>query len=176
MQHCPICNSEMTKGEVICMSCKEKVITNEPVRKEARIRNVADTLVILLAIFLLCKGAFALLGMSSYKSFIEEMGFPATSDSLFYWNASICIIAALGYAVTAFGNYLNTQWARNAGRNSMLFFILGQLIIQLGDISEQFIMAEAIAVVCFLSFVPVLQFVMCRVSTPSPEAPTHGSP
>lgn len=160
MPKCPICSAEISESEIVCLSCQEKIHANEPIRKEDRIRGVANNLVIFLAVFLFVKGSYGLLGIESYKGFVEGMGFPVSSDSLHYWNASICILAALGYAVTALGNYLAAGWTKAVCRFSLVFFILGQLIIQLGDISEQFKLAEAIAVVCFLAFVPLLQYVM----------------
>ncbi len=163
MEKCPICNADISKSEIICMSCQEKVRVNEPVRKEDRIRGVADALVVFIAVFLFLKGGYALLGMEGYKNLVKETGFPVTSNALHYWNASICILAALGYAVTGLGNYLNADWTGRICRFSLLFFIIGQLVIQIGDTSEEFILAEAIAVVCLLSAVPVLQYVMSRM-------------
>jgi hypothetical protein len=142
----------------------EKVRLNEPLRKEDRIRNIANMLVVFLALFLFCKGAYAILSLEGYKNLVAGMGFPVTSNALHYWNASICVLAALGYAVTALGNYLSSDWAQKVCRFSLIFFILGQFIIQLGDISDEFILAEAISVVCFLSSVPVLQYVMYSMS------------
>ena len=163
-EKCPICNADISKSEIICMACQEKVRVNEPLRREDRIRTVANTLVIFISIFLFLKGGYALLGMEGYKSLVNDLGFPAASNALHYWNASVCILAALGYAVTALGTYLNEEWAQNVCRFSLVFFIVGELVIQLGDISEEFILAEAIAVVCFLAAVPALQYVMSALS------------
>ena len=171
MQRCPVCNAEMGKSEIICMSCHEKIRENEPMRKEERIKGIADMLVIFLALFLFLKGAYALLGIESYQDFVASIGFPETGTGLHYWNASICILTSLGYAVTALGNYLGADWTLKICRFSLLFFVLGQLIIQLLDISEEFIMAEAISVVCFLGFVPLLQYVMYVMSAKTEKNP-----
>ena len=169
-EKCPICTADISKSEIICMACQEKIRVNEPLRREDRIRTVASTLVIFISVFLFLKGGYALLGMDGYKSLVKDLGFPVTSNALHYWNASVCILAALGYAVTALGNYLNEAWSQKVCRISLLFFIIGQLVIQLGDISEEFILAEAIAVVCFLAAVPALQYVMSLLgSRPSHE-------
>jgi hypothetical protein len=168
-EKCPICSADIGKSEIICADCMEKVRMNEPVRREDRIRNIANTLAVLLSIFLLLKGGYALLGLESYKSLVKDLGFPVTSNALHYWNASVCILAALGYAVTSLGNYLNTEWAGKVCRFTLIFFAAGELIIQLGDISEEYILAEAIAVVCFLCAVPSLQYVMSLLGrSPAP--------
>ncbi len=164
MQKCPVCNGEVNKSEIVCMSCRDKIILNEPLRKHERIRGVADMIVIFLALFFFLKGAYMLLGLEGYMSFVENMGFPITSNSLHYWNASICILAALGYSITALGNYLNSEWTNTVCRASLLFLIIGQLIMQIGDISDEFITAEAFSVVCLLGCLPVLQYVMCLMS------------
>ena len=171
MSKCPICSTEISESEMVCQSCQDKIRANEPVRKEDRIRSVANNLVIFLAVFFFVKGSYGLLGITSYKRFVEGMGFPVAMDSLHYWNASICILAALGYAVTALGNYLGSVWTGSVCRFSLAFFILGQLIIQIGDISEEFKLAEAIAVVCFLGFVPLLQYVMSQAGRKAQELP-----
>ena len=43
---------------------------------------------------------------------------------------------------------------------TLLFFLVSQLIIQFMDTSDKFTGAEAFAVVCFLVFLPLLQFIM----------------
>lgn len=170
MSKCPVCSNDISDFEIVCMPCQEKIRTNEPIRKEDRIRSVANNLVIFLAIFFFVKGSYGLLGITSYKSFVEGMGFPVGSDSLHYWNASFCILVALGYAVTALGNYLGTVWTGSVCRFSLIFLVVTQLIVQIFDISEEFKLAEAFAVVCFLGFVPVLQYVMSVVGRKG-EAP-----
>ena len=174
MDQCPICNAEISKSEIICSACREKVRLNEPVRREERIRNVADTLVVFIAVFLFLKGVYALLAVENYKEMVSSMGFPVTSAALHYWNASICIAAALGYAVTALGNYLAAPWSGRVCRAVLVFFVVGQLVIQLGDISDEFITAEAISVVFLLSAVPVLQYVMSVMSRRGEKDPTRG--
>jgi hypothetical protein len=150
----------MNRSEIICSACVEKVRINEPRRKEEKIRQVADLLVTFIAAVLLVKGTFSLLSEKGYQDLVQELGFPISSSAIHYWNAAICVLASLGYTIVAVGNYLRAGWTRRLCGAILVFFVLCELIIQLADISDEFSLAEAFAVVCLLSFVPVLQYVM----------------
>ncbi len=173
MSNCPVCGNELSDSEIVCAECVEKVVLNEPKRREVKIRHVADTLIVFLAIFLFMKGAYAMWGKGGYLSFMETLGFPSEQDAgegLHYLNASICILAALGYAVTALANYLARPWTLRLCFITLCFFVVGQMVVQLGDIHENFGFTKALSVIFFLSAVPILQFVMAAMGAAASAA------
>lgn len=173
MSNCPVCGNELGDSEIVCAECVEKIALNEPKRREIKIRHVADTLIVFLAIFLFMKGAFAMWGKGGYISFLKTLGFVAETDGgegLHYLNASICILAALGYAVTALANYLARAWTLRLCFITLCFFVVGQTIVQLGDIHENFGFTKALSVIFFLSAVPILQYVMAAMGAAASAA------
>jgi predicted nucleic acid-binding Zn ribbon protein len=167
MNNCPLCGNDLGQHDIVCSDCIDKITLNEPKRREDRIRNVADTLLVFLAVFLFLKGAFAMWGEGGYASFITSLGFPGNSEGLHYFSATTCIIASLGYAVTSLGNYLGKTWTLRLCLATLCFFALGQAVVQLGDIHEHFGFAKAISVIFFLIAVPVLQYVMATLGGPA---------
>jgi|GEM_PF-2538483 len=173
MSNCPVCGNELGDSEIVCAECVENIALNEPKRREVKIRHVADTLIVFLAIFLFMKGAYAMWGKGGYLSFMETLGFPPdqnAGDGLHYLNASICILAALGYAVTALANYLARPWTLRLCLITLCFFVAGQLVVQLGDIHEGFGFTKALSVIFFLSAVPILQYVMSAMGAAASAA------
>jgi len=176
MRNCPLCGNELSEADIVCSACVMKINLNEPKRREMRIRNVADTLVVVLAVFFFMKGAFAMWEKGGYTDFVASLGYPIGSSSLQFLNASICILAALGYAITALGNYLAKPWTLRVCLITFCFFVGAQLLVQLGDIHEGFGFTKALSVVFFLSSVPALQFAMSMLGVASEriDAPAEG--
>ena len=166
MANCPLCGNELGQSDIVCASCVSKIVLNEPKRREARIRGVADSLLLFLAVFLFLKGAFAMWGEGGYANFVTGLGFPVGSEGLHYLNASVCVLAALGYAITAIGNYLGREWTLKVCLGTLCFFTAGQVVVQLGDIHEGLGFTKALSVIIFLTAVPVLQYVMARLGSP----------
>lgn len=174
MKNCPLCDNDLGEAEIVCSACVGRIILHEPKRRETRIRQVADTLVIFLAVFLFLKGAFAMWEQGGYANFVQSLGFPIGSEGLHYLNASVCILAALGYAVTALGNYLAKPWTLRLCMATFAFFLVTQTILQLADTHENYSFSQALAVVFFLTAVPALQLVMAflgagKAGMPLPE-------
>jgi len=172
MSNCPVCGNELGDSEIVCAECVEKIALNEPKRREVKIRHVADTLIVFLAIFFFMKGAFAMWGKEDYDGFIGTLGFTSEQggDGLHYFNATICILTALGYAVTALANYLARPWTLRVCFFTLCFFVAGQLVVQLGDIHENFGFTKALSVIFFLSAVPILQYVMAAMGAAASAA------
>jgi hypothetical protein len=160
MRNCPLCGNELGDAGIVCGACVEKIALNEPKRREARLRQVADTLLVFLAVFLFLKGAFAMWEQGGYADFVKSLGYPSGSDGLHYLNASICILASLGYAITALGNYMSKPWTLKFCLITLCFFCVGQAIVQIGDIHEGYGFSKALSVIFLLAAVPVLQYVM----------------
>ena len=111
MARCPLCNDELVPPAKVCPKCMERIKESEPLTRQARLRTLADGLVVALSLLLLLKGSYALFAAESYQNCISGLGFPYTILKLHFWNASVSIMAALGYAITALGNYLGKGWA-----------------------------------------------------------------
>jgi hypothetical protein len=167
MRNCPLCGNELGEAGIVCGDCVEKIALNEPKRREARLRQVADTLLVFLAVFLFLKGAFAMWEQGGYADFVKSLGYPTGSEGLHYLNASVCILAALGYAITALGNYMSKPWTLKFCLITLCFFCLGQTIVQIGDIHEGYGFTKALSVIFLLAAVPVLQYVMAVMGVSS---------
>lgn len=160
MVNCPVCGNELLGDDIVCPVCVDKIALNEPKRRENRIGQTANTMVVFLAIFLFMKGAFAMWEQGGYKEFVASLGFPTQSEGLHYLNATVCTVAALGYAITALGNYLTKKWTMRLCGVTLGFLIVGQTVVQFGDIHEGYGFFKALSALCFLAAVPVLQYVM----------------
>ncbi len=171
MKNCPLCGNELDDSDIVCSACVEKIFLNEPGRRANKIRHVADTLLIFLAVLFFLKGAFAMWQEGGYINFVRSLGYPVGSEGLHYFNASICILAALGYAVTVLGNYLSKTWTRRLGLGTLCFFVAGQTIVQLADIHDEYGFTKALSAICFLSVAPILQYVMAVLGRPKAETP-----
>jgi len=167
MRNCPLCGNELGEAGIVCGACVEKIALTEPKRREARLRQVADTLLVFLAVFLFLKGAFAMWEKGGYAGFVKSLGYPTGSEGLHYLNASVCIIAALGYAITALGNYMSKVWTLRFCLFTLCFFGVGQAIVQIGDIHEEYGFTKALSVIFLLAAVPVLQYVMAVMGASS---------
>jgi predicted nucleic acid-binding Zn ribbon protein len=170
MRNCPLCGNELGESAIVCSACVEKIALNEPKRREARLRHVADTLLVFIAVFLFLKGAFAMWEMGGYANFVQSLGFPVGSWGLHYLNASICILAALGYAITALGNYMGKEWTLKLCLGTLCVFVGCQAVVQFADIHEEYSFTKALSVILFLAAVPTLQYVMSVMGTASGKA------
>lgn len=160
MANCPVCSNELLSDDIVCPACIDKIALNEPKRRENRIGQAANTMVVFLAIFLIFKGAFAMWEQGGYKEFVASLGFPTGSEGLHYLNATVCVVAALGYAVTALGNYLSKAWTMRLCGITLAFLLVGEAVVQFGDIHEGYGFFKALSALCFIAVVPVLQYVM----------------
>ncbi len=171
---CPVCGHRMAARDIVCPACRERIEQREPVRREQVLYAWGRGLMLLLAILLFVKAAWATFSPSEYQDFVRALGFEKQSEVFVALNAAFVAAAALLYAVAWLGGYLKLEWEAVVCGLGLAVFVIGQGITQFMFAPDGAGVARPLALFVVWVAVPVFQFAALMLGNAEEEPEPSG--
>jgi len=148
----------LDRHEIVCPACRRRIDAREPTRRESVLYAWGRGLMLVLAVFLFLKGAYAALAPKEYERLIGAFGATGREGAALHWNAAFHLLAALLYAIAWAAGYLRRAWDRAACLAALVVFVVGQGVTLFASIAQAGGVARAIALFVFWVSVPIFQY------------------
>jgi predicted nucleic acid-binding Zn ribbon protein len=162
-EHCPVCGNPLGRHDIVCPACRQRIDAREPARRHSVLYAWGRGLMLVLAVFLFLKGAFAALSPVEGGDVARSFGLRSASRVTQFLSSAFAVLAALLYAIAWAGGYVERTWDTAVCLAALIVLVVGQALTGILWASGSGQWAHALALFVLWSAVPVLQYVLFRL-------------
>lgn len=171
-RHCPACGNPLARNDIVCSACRARIAAREPVRRASVLYGLGRGLMVVFAVGLFAKAAFATFGPAEYGEVARAFGIRPASPTERFLNAAFMAAAALIYAIAWAASFVGRPWDRTACLAALAVFLVGQAVTRVVAAAAGGGWAQALAMFCVWVCLPIFQYFAFTLGRPDqPAAP-----